>query len=375
MSDQSKPRSKPYEAAADRVTLTPLPGDAPEPEASLEMPPPQEFALGEVSLVAESPDLPAALAAPRKRRSFWSLGTAFSLSLTLFALGFLGYESIRAVLDALRWWAPSGVLLGLLLAGVVVTGILAIGREFGAIRRQLRTLGRIEVARQESDQLLLSRGHDRGLAFVARVIGLYDHRPELAPAIREFRQSMNSSLRDYEVVARLSIQVLSHLDERAREAVGRAMRDTAFISLASPNGLIDSLITLWRELKMLREIGMAYGLAPGLIQQWTLLRRVLSIAATSGLVNQAGDMAVQSLGGGLVGRLSANAADSLYTALRTARLGLYAIETCRPVALQPEERRGMWTLLRKAAFSVRSLLDRGAGGDPPPTPDAGRGSP
>ena len=68
-------------------------------------------------------------------------------------------------------------------------------------------------------------------------------------------------------------------------------------------------------------------------------------------------MAVQSLGGGMVGRLSANAADAFYTGLRTARLGVYAMEVCRPVPLAPEERRGMWIFLRKAAASVLSLLD------------------
>jgi uncharacterized membrane protein YcjF (UPF0283 family) len=68
-------------------------------------------------------------------------------------------------------------------------------------------------------------------------------------------------------------------------------------------------------------------------------------------------MAVQSLGGGLVSRLSANAADALYTALRTARLGIYAMETCRPASFLPEERRGMWTFLRKAAASVLTLFE------------------
>ena len=120
------------------------------------------------------------------------------------------------------------------------------------------------------------------------------------------------------------------------------------------------------------EIAVIYGLAPGLLQQWTLLRRVLWIAATSGMAAQAGDLAVQSLGGGLVGRLSANTADALYTALRTARLGLYAMETCRPVAFLPAERRGLSTLLRKAAVSVLALLERGDRASPLP-PELGGG--
>lgn len=356
----TKPR--PYEAPADHVRLTRLPGDEP-PVDSLTAPPPREFSLEEINLLDDGGNLPAPLELRRRRSGFWSAGTLFAFAFALFAVGFLTYESVRAVLDALVWWAPSGVVLGLLLAGVVVTGLVAIGAELGTIRRQLRTLGRIEAARKEADALRESRGHDRGLAFAARVTRLYEPRPAMAGPIRDFRQSLHSNLRDHEVVSRLSVQILRPLDEEVRASIGRALRDTAFISLASPNGLVDGLITLWRELKMLREIAVIYGLAPGLLQQWTLLRRVLWIAATSGMAAQAGDMAVQSLGGGLVGRLSANAADALYTSLRTARLGLYAMETCRPVPLLPEERRGMWTLLRKGAVSVLALLERGGPGE------------
>jgi hypothetical protein len=39
------------------------------------------------------------------------------------------------------------------------------------------------------------------------------------------------------------------------------------------------------------------------------------------------------------------------------------METCRPVPLLPEERRGMWTLLRKGAVSVLALLERGGPGE------------
>jgi putative membrane protein len=357
MSD--KPRLRPYEAEADALRLSLLPGDGPPEDAAAKAPPPREYSLEDISLLDDGSELPVPLALSRKRSGFWSTGTAFAFAFALFALGFVAYESLRAVLDAFTWWAPSGVLLALLLAGVVVTGLVAIGRELGSIRRQLRTLGTIAAARKEADLLTASRGHDRGIAFAARVIAIYERRPGMAEPIRAFRQSLNSSLRDHEVVARLSTQILRHPDEEARAAIGRALRDTAFISLASPNGLVDGLFTWWRELKMLREIAVIYGLAPGLLEQWTLLRRVLWIAATSGMAAQAGDMAVQSLGGGLVGRLSANAADALYTSLRTARLGLYAMETCRPVALLPEERRGMWSLLRKAAVSVLALLERG----------------
>jgi putative membrane protein len=356
---------KPYEEDAAATRLAPLPGDRPLADSPGAAQPPVEYDIAEARFLAQSPEPRGRELAPRRRR-IWTRGTIFSLFALLFALGFLTYHSVRSVIDAFAWWAPSGILLGALLSALVLSGLLALGQELRIIRRQLRTLGSLKSARAEADLLTESAGHDRGVAFAARLIAMYESRPDMAGPIQAFRQSIHSGLRDQEVVARLSSHVLRHLDDDARESVGRALRDTAFISLASPNGLVDSLITLWRELKMLREIATIYGLAPGLLQQWTLLRRVVSIAATSGLANQAGDMAVQSLGGGLIGRLSANAADSLYTALRTARLGIYAMEVCRPVTFVAEERRGMWAFLRKAARSLVSLLESrvGSGGVP-----------
>jgi len=350
------PKVKPYEADATGAKLSMLPGDEPASQAEANLPPPMEYPLAEARFLAERPANLIDLRSPRPRR-LWTVGTGFAVFALLFTMGFLAYHAVRTVMDAYSWWAPSGVMLAALLTAAVGTGLVGAGRELLALRRQMRSLGTIRSARQEADRLMQSRSHDEGLAFAARVIAIYEDRADMAEAIRSFRQSVNPTLRDQEVIARLSTHVLRHLDEEARTAVGRALRDTAFISLASPNGLVDSLITLWRELKMLREIAAIYGLSPGLLQQWTLLRRVLSIAATSGMAQQAGDMAVQSLGGGLVGRLSANAADSLYTALRTARLGVYAMESCRPVAFAPEERGGMWTFLSKAAGSVFALLE------------------
>jgi putative membrane protein len=358
---RDKPRVRPYEVDADQSRLSYLPGDEPPPDHVGKGPAPMERSVAEANFLDEEAESPVPVAPGRAASKFLTAGTTFLVFFALFTIGFLAYESVRAVLDALAWWAPTGILLGLLLVGVVVTGFVAIAREFRGIWLQKRSLGAIESARREADLLVQSRGHDRGFAFAARVIQLYETRADMAEPIQAFRQAANSSLRDHEVVARLSSHVLQHLDEQAHTAIGRALRDTAFISLASPNGLVDSLITLWRELKMLREVASIYGLTPGLVQQWALLRRVVSIAATSGMANQAGNMAVQSFGGGIVGHLSANMADSLYTALRTARLGMYAMETCRPVTFLPEERRGMWTLLSKAANSVLTLLAASGG--------------
>ncbi|HEY2110540.1 MAG TPA: hypothetical protein VGH25_02305, partial [Dongiaceae bacterium] len=87
MSD--KPRLRPYEADADAVRLSLLPGDGLPEDAAAKAPPPREYSLEDISLLDDGSELPVPLALSRKRSGFWSSGTAFAFAFDLFALGFL----------------------------------------------------------------------------------------------------------------------------------------------------------------------------------------------------------------------------------------------------------------------------------------------
>ena len=60
MSD--KPRLRPYEAEADAVRLSLLPGDGRPEDAAAKAPPPREYSLEDISLLDDGSELPVPLA-------------------------------------------------------------------------------------------------------------------------------------------------------------------------------------------------------------------------------------------------------------------------------------------------------------------------
>ena len=68
-----------------------------------------------------------------------------------------------------------------------------------------------------------------------------------------------------------------------------------------------------------------------------LLRRLIGGAGMVGAVDLVGGVLVQQLGGAVLERFSASAAESAYAAQKMARLGILAMALCRPVEFRPDE--------------------------------------
>ena len=109
------------------------------------------------------------------------------------------------------------------------------------------------------------------------------------------------------------------------------------INAISPTVLLDTLLFAARAMRLIREIAEIYGQRPGLAGTVHLLRRLASGAGLVGAVDVVGGVIVQQLGGAVLERLSASAAESAYAAQKMARLGLLAMASCRPLEFRPGE--------------------------------------
>jgi putative membrane protein len=90
-------------------------------------------------------------------------------------------------------------------------------------------------------------------------------------------------------------------------------------------------------MRLLRQIAEIYGQRPGLAGTVHLLRRLVGGAGMVGAVDLLGGVLAQQLGGAVLERLSASAAESVYAAQKMARLGILAMALCRPVEFRPGE--------------------------------------
>ena len=84
-------------------------------------------------------------------------------------------------------------------------------------------------------------------------------------------------------------------------------------------------------LRLIRRLATLYGGRPGTIGFFRLARATLThLAVTGGMA--AGDSLVQQvLGTGIAARLSARLGEGVVNGLLTARVGIAAIEVCRPL--------------------------------------------
>src|SRR5207248_6397824 len=125
--------------------------------------------------------------------------------------------------------------------------------------------------------------------------------------------------------------VLAPADRLAEAAIRRAGAQAFAINAISPTAGLDTVLFAARALRLVREIAEIYGQRPGLAGTVHLLRRLAGGAAMVGTVDLVGGILVQQLGGALIERLSASAAESGYAAQKMALLGIIAMALCRPV--------------------------------------------
>ena len=161
--------------------------------------------------------------------------------------------------------------------------------------------------------------------------------PLLSGAVRNYRAVLEPHHTGRDALDLFSRFVLAPADQLAQAAIRRAAAQTFAINAISPTVLLDTFLFAARAMRLLREIAEIYGQRPGLAGTVHLLRRLASGAGLVGAVDVVGGVIAQQLGGAVLERLSASAAESAYAAQKMARLGLVAMASCRPIEFRSGE--------------------------------------
>src|SRR5690625_1461666 len=329
------------------LDATPLP-DAPSPEHA---PQPDDAppAAGRV----------LAIAAARRSWSLGSVALGLFTALVTLIIGTLMTEFIIGL------FAENRVLgsVGLILLAMLALALLAIFlRELAALGR----LGRVEGIRAHAVD-----AHETGSpAAVASALDgletLYRRRAECAEARRRVAEA-EGVMRD--MMARLGYaaqQLLTPLDIAAETAIMRASRDVATATALIPLAAIDVAIALTWNLKMIRQIAQIYGGRAGWVGSWRLLKTVAAHLIATGAVALADDMLGPILGGGMLQKLSRRFGEGALNGALTARVGVAAMEVCRPLPFKARARPSASALVVRALCSWRRDYStrNGPGGGP-----------
>ena len=152
--------------------------------------------------------------------------------------------------------------------------------------------------------------------------------------------------------------VLHPLDEKALQIVMASSSQTALLVAASPLALLDILLVLWRNLKMLRDVASVYQIRPGYFGQIRLIRQILQNMIFAGATELVTELGTDWFSSELTSKLSAKLAQGLGSGLMSARLGINAIQLCRPVALLSREKPKLSQIRRTLIKKLTSTVSR-----------------
>ncbi|APG49741.1 TPA: TIGR01620 family protein [Providencia stuartii] len=259
----------------------------------------------------------------KPKRSFWRrlVGTAVGI----FAVSVMAQLGIWIHTS---WVTQDWTALGTAAAGglIVVAGV-------GSIATEWRRLYRLKERAQERDiarELLHSHGMGQGKVFCEK-LAKQSALSEQHPAVQRWQATIQETHNDREMVELYSKLVQPILDEQARKEISRSSAESALMIAVSPLAIVDMAFIAWRNIRLINRIAAIYGIELGYYSRIRLFRMVLINIAFAGASELIREVGMDWLSQDITARLSTRAAQGIGAGLLTARLGIKAMELCRPL--------------------------------------------
>ncbi|MCX7558999.1 TIGR01620 family protein [Sulfitobacter sp. F26204] len=235
------------------------------------------------------------------------------------------------------------VLAGLLIAFVVVLLLLSM-RELAAFSR----LARLDGLRHAAGEARAQNDLGAARAVTDRLVNLYKGREETRWARDRLAELRGDQLDAEGLLALADAELLGPLDKAAKREVEAAARQVALVTALVPLALADVAAALTANLRMIRRIAEIYGGRSGFFGSWRLTRVVLSHLVATGAVAVGDDLLEPILGGTLLAKLSRRFGEGLVNGALTARVGVAAMEVCRPLPFADEKRPKIRRIIKEA---------------------------
>ncbi|MBH0236841.1 YcjF family protein [Methylobrevis albus] len=295
----------------------------------------REAPAGRIVVEPEPDDVPALPVPPRRRgfrwgRLFWSgVGGLVTLGIGLSVDRLV--RDLFAREDWLGW-------LGLGLAALAsVAAVAIIVREVAGIWR----LARIDELRADAAAAVLGDDTPKAVKVAEGLVALYRERPQTARGRAAVAGHLGEVIDGRDLMVLVEADLVTPLDRAAQRLVADAAKKVSIVTAISPRAVVDLVFVLVTVLGLIRRLADLYGGRPGTIGFLGLTRHVFAhLAVTGGMA--AGDGLVQQiLGHGIAARLSTRLGEGVINGLLTARVGLAAIDVCRPMPFVAATRPGI----------------------------------
>ncbi|WP_336098827.1 YcjF family protein [Roseovarius sp. CH_XMU1461] len=315
LGDEAGPGARPDEAPA-----------VPDPEAPL----PEGRAMQTVAtLAARKPS--------RLGRWFWGLlGTLLGVILSVAA-----WDFVTSLLDRMPLLGMA--VTALLVAFVVVLLAIAL-RELAGFAR----LKRMDRLHHMAETALVDQDLGAARQVVARLDTLYAAREDLRWSRARLSERQGDQFDAADLLGLAEAELMAPLDAAARAEIEAAARQVATVTAIVPLALADVVAALTANIRMIRRIAEVYGGRAGTLGSWRLTRAVMTHLVATGAVAIGDDLISSVAGGGVLSKLSRRFGEGVVNGALTARVGVAAMEVCRPLPFARLKRPSVTGLVKRA---------------------------
>ncbi|MEQ6201494.1 TIGR01620 family protein [Sulfitobacter sp. HNIBRBA2951] len=281
-------------------------------------------------------------------RLFWGLAG-------VLLAAFISLAAWRFVTDLMVQYPLIGTAMSVLLVVFLIVMALVALREAAAFGR----LGRLDGLRHNATQALAAADLTAARGVTDQLVRLYKGRDDTRWGRERLAELRGDQLDAAGLLAVAEAEVLAPLDLAAQREVEAAARQVATVTALVPLALADVAAALTSNLRMIRRIAEIYGGRSGFFGSWRLTRAVLSHLVATGAVAVGDDLLEPILGGGILAKLSRRFGEGVVNGALTARVGVAAMEVCRPLPFGACTRPKVRTIITNSLGSLFRKSDAG----------------
>ncbi|MBL4630825.1 MAG: TIGR01620 family protein [Paraglaciecola sp.] len=254
---------------------------------------------------------------------------------------------IIAMVEQLDW------LAGVWLAIFSVLGLLVL-RQIFVEYTGLKQLKRQNDTRGESQRLsnssVIGLAEQHCLKIAKNLPNDYQH------LLANWSDSLDPHLCDKEVLCLFEHLVLAPIDQLAIKQVSNNASAASVMIAVSPFALLDMLVVLWRNIRMMNQVSEIYGLHLGYWAKVKLIRTIFHTMLYAGAAEILSDAGNYALSAGITGKISTRVAQGMGAGVLTARIGLKAIDESRPLPWLSQAKPGLSGISKQLLADLNKQL-------------------
>lgn len=317
--------------------------------------PKQEFDQADVLIEDEAQEVEAELIIEEslKPSRFW-------VRMLIAALGLFGVamiaQSVQWLIDTFQAHQWIYFAFAIVFFLVSLTGVGAIINEW----RKLIYLRKHQQYQQTSQQMLLeelpSNDGEQAVKFCENVLTELKQLPTVSQSAERWKGQLNEAYNAKEVLYLFSENVLTPIDKQVKKLISKNAVENALIVAISPLAIVDVLMMAFRNIALVNKISKIYGMELGYFSRLKLFKMVLTNMVFAGATEIATDVGMDFFSQNITAKLSMRAAQGIGVGLLTARLGVKAMEFCRPIAFQANERPKISAIRQELLTAVKDTV-------------------